>query len=116
MTRREDLAEDITQECFLALVRAPDRFDELRGTLKTYLFSIARNLALKAYRDQRLESQAEDELTVETDPRATLELSSAVANAVSMLPLLQQEALILFEYEGATWMRSQPSLALILAR
>jgi RNA polymerase sigma-70 factor (ECF subfamily) len=102
LTRREDLAEDITQECFLALVRAPDRFDELRGTLKTYLFSIARNLALKAYRDHRLESQAEDEPTVETDPRAALELSSAVANAVSMLPLLQQEALILFEYEGAT--------------
>ena len=100
LTRREDIAEDITQECFLALVRAPDRFDEVRGTLKTIL--IARNLALKAYRDHRLESQSEDEPTVETDPRARLELSSAVANAVSMLPLLQQESLILFEYEGAT--------------
>ena len=30
-----------------------------------------------------------------------MELSSAVAEAVNALPLLQQEALILFEYEGA---------------
>jgi RNA polymerase sigma-70 factor (ECF subfamily) len=100
LTRRADAAEDITQECFLALVRAPQRFDEARGTMRTYLFSIARNLALKQYRDQRPESQAEEEPAA--DPRKTMELSSAVARAVAALPLLQQEALILFEYEGVT--------------
>ena len=47
LTLREDIAEDITQECFLALIRAPQRFDEARGTMKTYLFSIARNLAIE---------------------------------------------------------------------
>jgi RNA polymerase sigma-70 factor (ECF subfamily) len=51
LTRREDLAEDLTQEAFLAFVRAPERFDPARGNAKTYLFSIARNLALKQYRD-----------------------------------------------------------------
>jgi RNA polymerase sigma-70 factor (ECF subfamily) len=45
------VAEDITQECFLALMRAPERFDPDRGNLKTYLFAIARNLTLKNYRD-----------------------------------------------------------------
>ena len=102
LTLREDVAEDITQECFLALIRAPQRFDEARGAMKTYLFSIARNLALKQYRDNRLESPAEDQPVAATDPRTTMDISSAVAEAVAALPLLQQEALILFEYEGVT--------------
>ena len=103
LTRREDLAEDITQECFLILVRDPHRFDEAKGTVKTYLFSIARNLALKQYRDHRAEEPLDDPETVDTiDPRGSLEVSSSVATAVAGLPLLQQEALILFEYEGAT--------------
>lgn len=31
-----------------------------------------------------------------------MQIATAVSTAVSALPLLQQEALILFEYEGAT--------------
>ena len=53
LTRRADVAEDIAQECFLALVRAPHRYDPARGSMKLFLFSIARNLALKHYRDDR---------------------------------------------------------------
>ncbi len=103
LTRRDDVAEDVTQECFLALVRAPQRFDQARGTVKTYLFSISRNLALKQYRDHTAEEPLDDsETPAANDPRLTLEVSSAVAAAVACLPQLQQEALILFEYEGAT--------------
>jgi RNA polymerase sigma-70 factor (ECF subfamily) len=101
LTRRQDVAEDLTQECFLALIRAPDRFNESRGSLKTYLFSITRNLALKVYRDQG----GEEELAADPpaiDPSRGLEVSVAVAEAVSGLPHLQQEALILFEYEGVS--------------
>ncbi len=97
LTGDQDAAEDITQECFLAFVRAPQRFDPTRGTIKVFLFSIARNLALKEYRDTRSEEPLEAlaELTG-PDPRKTLDLSSAVAAAVADLPQLQQEALILF--------------------
>lgn len=104
MTRREDLAEDVAQETFLALVRAPDRFDPARGTMKTYLLSIARNLVLKQYRDRRGEEQLddEDEAAPAIDPRGGLEIGAAVAGAVAALSPLQQEALILFEYEGVT--------------
>ncbi|MGA3095058.1 MAG: RNA polymerase sigma factor [Bryobacteraceae bacterium] len=103
LTGRADVAEDIAQECFLALVRAPLRYDPSRGSMKVYLFSIVRNLALKRYRDGRAE-QAMDgpEDLPAIDPRASLEASSAVAAAVAGLPQLQQEALILFQYEGAT--------------
>jgi RNA polymerase sigma-70 factor, ECF subfamily len=104
LTRREDIAEDLAQEAFLAFVRSPQRFDPARGSLKTYLFSIARNLAFRHYRDHRTEEQLDEEVVrpLAVDPRAGLEVESAAARAVASLPPLQQEALILFEYEGAT--------------
>jgi len=102
LTRDTDLAEDITQECFLALVRAPNRFQPDRGTIKTYLFAIARNLALKQYRDQRANEPVGESVDVSADPRSALEISFAVANAIAGLPHLQREALVLFQYEGLT--------------
>src|ERR1700693_357061 len=98
LTHSADVAEDITQDCFLALVRAPERFNPDRGTLKNYLFAITRNLVLKNYRDQRTTETAD--LDLASDPRSTLEISSAVESAVAGLPHLQQEALVLFQYEG----------------
>jgi RNA polymerase sigma-70 factor (ECF subfamily) len=102
LTAREDLAEDITQECFLAFVRAPQRYDRTRGTVKTYLFSIARHLALKQYRDEREHAQLDEEEVAAAEQDGAWEISSAVARAVADLPQLQQETLILFEYEGFT--------------
>jgi len=103
LTGRADAAEDITQDCFLAFVRAPERFDESRGTVKTYLFSIARNLALKEYRDHRAEVQCDSaEFRSGCDQCRDFEISGAVEDAVGKLPSMQQEALILFEYEGCT--------------
>jgi RNA polymerase sigma-70 factor (ECF subfamily) len=98
LTRRADLAEDITQECFLAFLRAPGRFDPARGSAKTYLFAIARNLALKHHRDARPEEPLEDMVAESFSP----DLAAAVEQAVASLPVLQQEAIVLFEYEGFT--------------
>jgi RNA polymerase sigma factor (sigma-70 family) len=61
LTRRADVAEDVTQECFLTLVRAPGRFNEARGSLKTYLFAIARNPALKHHRDRAADVQLDED-------------------------------------------------------
>jgi RNA polymerase sigma-70 factor (ECF subfamily) len=103
LTRRTDLAEDIVQESFLAFVRAPERYDPARGTVKTFLFSIARNLTLKHYRDDREEDRLEeDDFPHAFDPRESLDASAAVAAAVLQLPPLQQEALVLFEHAGST--------------
>jgi RNA polymerase sigma-70 factor (ECF subfamily) len=103
LTRRTDVAEDITQECFLALIKAPHRFDISRGTLKVFLFSIARNLALKHFRDYPDDLPIdESDGVVAFDPRRAIEISAAVAAAVAELPVLQREALVLFEYEGVT--------------
>jgi RNA polymerase sigma-70 factor (ECF subfamily) len=101
LTRRVDIAEDITQDCFLAFLRVPDRFDPGRGSLKTYLFAIARNLALKDNRDNHRHEEVDfDQQSVAADPPQSMEISQAVECAIAELPPLQREALILFEYEG----------------
>jgi RNA polymerase sigma-70 factor (ECF subfamily) len=98
---RVDLAEDVTQDCFMCLLRDPGRWNAERGDLRTYLFSIARNLALRRYRDDHRSAQVDEDWAVEVpDRQPDQEVSMAVAQAVARLPDLQREALILFEYEG----------------
>ena len=98
---RADLAEDVTQDCFLSVLQNPQRWDVARGDMKTYLFSIARNLAFKRYRDDHSDMQVDEGLAVAlADQRPDQEISIAVAQVVAQLPDLQREALILFEYEG----------------
>jgi len=102
-TRSPQTVEDVTQECFLAFVRAPQKYDETKGALRAYLFAIARNLALKHYRDRGAEEQLASEAPwMAVDPRPRLEASTAVERAVAALPLLERESLILFQYEGLT--------------
>jgi len=103
LTRRTDLAEDITQECFLAYVRAPSRFDDSKGAMRTHLYAIARNLALKHLRDHAGEEPLNGNSSYTAgDPRVAIEAAAAVEQAVAKLPMLEREALILFQYEGFT--------------
>lgn len=39
-----DIAEDLTAETFLKVVRAADRFDPTRGTAKAWILTVARNV------------------------------------------------------------------------
>ena len=102
-----ELAEDVTHDCFVSLIRKPENFRSERGSLRTYLFAAARNLALKHFRGIGREASLDD-LDDETDhstaqPLGRLlgkELSAVVREAVLALPPLQREALVLFEYEG----------------
>ena len=102
------MAEDITHDCFLGLIKRPENFDPARGSLKTYLYSAARNLCLKHFRNTARETAVEDfgegpAIPVREEPLGRLldaELSLKVKEAVFNLPPLQREALVLFEYEG----------------
>ncbi|HVF56937.1 MAG TPA: RNA polymerase sigma factor [Pyrinomonadaceae bacterium] len=99
------LAEEIVQDLFLGLIKAPGRFDSSRSELRTYLFAAARNLANKHFRHGELAlDEARDEPCPpeREEPLRKLldeELSNEVQMAVAALPPLQREALILFEYE-----------------
>lgn len=102
MTNSADLAEDIAQDCFLALLANSARYDPARGTLRCFLVGVARNLIFKRWRaDIRWDSlDATEEMAVEPIDPADAETAELVARAVSALPPLQREALILAEYEG----------------
>ena len=44
MSGSQTIAEDVTQEVFLALIREVRGFDPERGTLSAYLYGMARNM------------------------------------------------------------------------
>ncbi len=49
-----DVAEDLTAETFLKVVRAADRFDPLRGSAKAWILTVARNVLTDWRRRARL--------------------------------------------------------------
>ena len=103
-----EVAEDVTHDCFLSLIRKPGNFRPELASLKTYLYAAARNLALKHFRDQGRETGLDE---VSEEPRDASrrgplrkvldeELATRVREAILSLPPLQREAVILFEFEG----------------
>ena len=103
-----EVAEDVTHDCFLSLIKRPGDYDPSRSGLRTYLYGAARNLSLKYFRSSGREGSLEELsnepfLPVREQPLHRLldeELSLRVREAVMSLPPLQREALVLFEYEG----------------
>jgi RNA polymerase sigma-70 factor (ECF subfamily) len=95
-------AEDIVQECFLALLRADCAFDSRRTSLRTYLFGAVRNQVAKRLR-RREDAAAEPETPPDLrSPEAEAlrgELELSVERAVRALPDTQREVLILAHYE-----------------
>ncbi len=53
-------AEDITQEVFVQLWEQPERFDHARGSLRSYLLSIAHNRAVDQLRSTRARTSREE--------------------------------------------------------
>jgi RNA polymerase sigma-70 factor (ECF subfamily) len=93
------VAEDIAQEVFLSLLRQPGRFDPARGPLRPFLLAVARNLALKRWRDENRWDELGDEFATPPVDIERRETADAVGAAIASLPPLQREVLILAEYE-----------------
>ena len=108
MLGERQAAEDVTQNCFLNLIRQLDRFDPAQASLGTYLYAMARNLCYRQFRGV-IEEEAPESLKDPEDsgsgPLMQLleaELSAQVAHAVAKLPEFQREVVILLEFEGLT--------------
>ena len=108
MLGERQAAEDVTQDCFLNLMRQLDRFDPAQASLGTYLYAMTRNLCYKQFRGV-IEKETPEFLRDPEDggsgPLTQLleaELSTQVAQAVATLPEFQREVVILFEFEGLT--------------
>ena len=100
MTGSSSVAEDIVQECFLALWRKPGAYHSQRGAMRAFLLGVTRNLVLRRWRDQS-QYEALDEEALGCPPLdiANHGRAETVAKAVGLLPPLQREAVILAEYE-----------------
>ena len=106
------LAEDVTQECFLSLMRKPQLFEPGRASLRSYLCGAARHIALRQLRlaAREVGDEVKEEPRIDADGGEPLrrlldeEAAEAVRRALAALPPLQREALILFEYEGMSLM------------
>ena len=114
MTLNASLAEDITHEAFLVLIEQPNRYRAERGSLLTFLCSVARNSLMNHLRRRHNKDAWLDdidnfdvpEVGSKGNPLATLldqELAARVETCVAALPPLQREVVILREYEDLSY-------------
>ena len=102
MTGNVVIAEDVTQEVFMALLTKTAKFDAARGTLASFLYGIARNMVLR-----RLEKTAEledyagtDDLLEDLTRRETIE---NVRRAVLSLPTTYREVVVLCDLQDTSY-------------
>jgi RNA polymerase sigma-70 factor, ECF subfamily len=116
MSGSESLAEDVTQEVFLALMREAGHFDSTRGSLAAYLYGIARNLVADHLRRGQMDSPlTQDEsgaprlAGATTDPLADMTRREAVESlrqAVLALPEHYREVVVLCELHEMDYERA----------
>ncbi|MDZ4802373.1 MAG: sigma-70 family RNA polymerase sigma factor [Bryobacteraceae bacterium] len=119
MSGRPDLAEEVTQDVFLTLIREPARFDAGRGALSAFLFGITRNFVLRHIERDRKHVYMDE--TPEFDPEADgpdllSELTrgqavDAVRQAVLTLPATYREAVVLCDLEEMSYADAAEALA-----
>jgi RNA polymerase sigma-70 factor (ECF subfamily) len=109
MTGSESIAEDITQEVFLSLIRDHSDYQQSRGTVKSYLYGMARHRLLRRLDRERTwvsldandgaaDESAGDRLSSNHDPFADLardEVIEFVRQAVLSLPAHFREVIVL---------------------
>lgn len=108
MSGRTSVAEDVTQETFMTLLRGGEGFDTSRGSLTGYLFGIARHRVLHRLERERAYvpiegedgggNRRDDLPSSEDDPLAALarrERIEQVRDAVLSLPVHYREAVVL---------------------
>ena len=112
MARDESVAEEVTQDVFLALFRQAASFDPTRARLSTWLCGIARRQLWKHFnRNPRFDdfAGADDLFEPESpapDPCALLTSREAVATVqrgIDAMPLPLKEVLVLCELEEMTY-------------
>jgi len=99
MTGSRTIAEDVTQEVFMALIRNPESYDAARGALASYLYGAARNTVHRTLeRDRFCAAEGEDETAAPDDALADLtrrETLVEVRQAILALPANYREVVVL---------------------
>ncbi|MGZ4278856.1 MAG: sigma-70 family RNA polymerase sigma factor [Solirubrobacteraceae bacterium] len=107
-------AQDVAQDVFMRVWRAPHKFDARRGELGSYLRLMARSRAVDVWRETQALGRAGDRLKAvvahEPPPRGqrpdevAIEGAdrSAVRDALARLPRPQREAIVMAYWGGLT--------------
>lgn len=127
MSGNEGVAEEVTQEAFLVLVRDPGRYDPGRATLKAFLYGVARNHTLRAlekeshfapFSDPGEEAAGElagpgisTPLSDASDDLLRREQIARVRRAVLALPAVYREAVVLCDLQEMSYGEAAHTLA-----
>lgn len=115
--RDEALAEDVVQEVFVTLWNSPDGFDPDRGSLRTYLVTIAHRRAIDVVRSEAARTRREEASPVEDrandidDEVWARRQSEIVRNAVAQLDEDERDAISLAYFKGLTYVEVAKALA-----
>ncbi|HSB11120.1 MAG TPA: sigma-70 family RNA polymerase sigma factor [Blastocatellia bacterium] len=110
MSGSQTVAEDVTQEVFIVLIREAERYDPSRGSVAAFLYGIARNYVLRRFEQDRLlvpltDSDEDDAFThpamiAEVDPLGDLtrsEMLETLRASILALPAHYREVVVLCE-------------------
>lgn len=106
--KNESLAEDTVQEVFVGLWNSPDRFDPGRGSLRTFLITLAHRRAVDAVRSEQArfnrEEKVPDDVPSSIDEEVwSRAVSETVRDAVAALDDGEREAISLAYFGGLTY-------------
>src|ERR1700752_65588 len=115
MSGSKSIAEDVTQEVFLFLMREGHVFDPARGTLSAFLFGVARNHVLRRLRVEHLltplNDESEDDVPLihassdlcPLEDLTRAETIESVRKAVLSLPAKYREVVVLCELQDVSY-------------
>lgn len=111
MSGAANVAEEVTQEVFLAMIQKPHRYDPARGALSAFLYGVARNQVLRLLKRERGYVQLADEsdedsgatsFVAQDDPFGDCnrkEVINLVRQAVLSLPPRYREVIVLCDFQ-----------------
>jgi RNA polymerase sigma-70 factor (ECF subfamily) len=115
--RNDALADDTVQEVFVGFWNAPDRFDPGRGSLRTFLLTLAHRRAVDIVRSEQArlnrEEKVPDDVSYSIDDEVwSRTVSEEVREAVAALDEGEREAISLAYFGGLTYIEVAERLGL----
>jgi len=113
MSGSRSIAEDVTHEAFLILIEHPERYNRERGSILTFLCTVARYSLINHFRreSKEVDGECSDERHLKESasglsPLSALlehELENVISAAIAELPPIQREVIVLREFQDLSY-------------